>query len=102
MGMSIDEATLYMELYKRKLFDSVSDLNKDIEAYDTAIDAMRKYQQLEDFAEWVAAVVIDEKLWESNYLAFAEIACRKLVRLGIMQESDGVYTYGEDKDGKKI
>lgn len=44
MGMSIDEATLYMELYKRKLVDSVSDLEKDIEAYDIAIDIMHKYQ----------------------------------------------------------
>lgn len=47
MGMTIDEAALYMELYKRKLFNSVSDLDKDIEAYDIAIDTMRKYQQLQ-------------------------------------------------------
>lgn len=46
MKMSIDEATLYMELYKRKLFNSVSDLDKDIEAYDIAIDIMRKYQKI--------------------------------------------------------
>ena len=44
MEMSIDEATLYMELYKRKLVDSVSDLEKDIEAYDIAIDIMHKYK----------------------------------------------------------
>lgn len=43
----IDESILYMELYKRKLFDSVSDLDKDIEAYDTAIATMRKYQKIE-------------------------------------------------------
>ena len=47
MGMSIDEATLYMELYKRKLFNSVSDLDKDIEAYDISISTMRKYQKIE-------------------------------------------------------
>ena len=51
MGMSIDEATLYMELYKRKLFNSVSDLDKDIEAYDTAIDTMRKYQKIEQIVK---------------------------------------------------
>lgn len=44
--MTTEEATLYMELYKRKLFDSVSDLDKDIEAYDTAINTMRKYQKI--------------------------------------------------------
>ena len=44
--MTIDDATLYMELYKRKLFNSVSDLEKDIEAYDIAIKTMRKYQKI--------------------------------------------------------
>ncbi len=58
-----------------------------------AIATMRKYQQLEDFARWVAVEVIDEELWTYNYLSFAELACRKLVKLGIMQESDGEYTY---------
>ena len=48
MGMTIDDATLYMELYKRKLFNSVSDLNKDIEAYDIAIETMRKYQKIQE------------------------------------------------------
>ena len=99
MGMTIDDATLYMELYKRKLFNSVSDLEKDIEAYDIAIDTMRKYQQLEDFARWVATEVIDEDMWTYNHLSFAELACRKLVKLGIMQESDGEYSYEVVEDG---
>jgi len=63
-----------------------------------AIDTMNKYQQLEDFARWVAAEIIDEELWTYNYLAFAELACRKLVKLGIMQESNGEYLYEEVKD----
>jgi hypothetical protein len=46
VGMTIEEATLYMELYKRNLLDSVSDLDKDIEAYKIAIDAMYKYQKI--------------------------------------------------------
>jgi hypothetical protein len=46
MGMTIEEATLYMELYKRNLLDSVSDLDKDIEAYKITIDAMYKYQKI--------------------------------------------------------
>lgn len=46
MGMEIEEAILYMELYKRNLLDSVSDLDKDIEAYEIAIDAMYKYQKI--------------------------------------------------------
>lgn len=51
MGMTIDDATLYMELYKRKLFNSVSDLAKDIEAYDVAIKTMRKYQKIEQILD---------------------------------------------------
>jgi hypothetical protein len=46
VGMTIEEATLYMELYKRNLLDSVSDLDKDIEAYKISIDAMYKYQKI--------------------------------------------------------
>jgi hypothetical protein len=80
--------------------DAITWLNTDdceskgfADATSVAIDTMRKYQQLEDFARWVAVEVIDEELWTYNHLAFAEIACRKLVKLGIMQESDGEYTY---------
>lgn len=71
----------------------------DAETLQVAMEIMRKYQQLEDFAKWVAVEVIDEELWTYNHLAFAEIACRKLVRLGIMQESDGEYTYEVLEDG---
>lgn len=60
MGMTIDDATLYMELYKRKLFNSVSDLEKDIEAYDVAIATMRKYQKIQEIVEaWLHDVDID-------------------------------------------
>lgn len=69
------------------------------EALKFAVDTMRKYQQLEDFARWVAVEVIDEELWTYNYLSFAELACRKLVQLGIMQESDGEYSYEVVDDG---
>lgn len=51
MKMTIEESILYMELYKRKLFDSVSDLDKDIEAYDIAIDTMCKYQKIEEIVK---------------------------------------------------
>lgn len=57
MGMTIDDATLYMELYKRKLFNSVSALDKDIEAYDLAIDTMRKYQKI----DWITEAWDDDE-----------------------------------------
>lgn len=94
MGMSIEEA---IEHGKEQLEIFGGEHKEFIE---TAIDTMRKYQQLENFARWVATEVIDEELWTYNHLAFAEIACRKLVRLGIMQESDGEYSYEDKTDGK--
>lgn len=84
--MSIDEAIKQLETY-------TIPCGKYKAAYDLAVDTMRKYQQLEDFARWVATEVIDEEMWTYNHLSFTELACRKLVQLGIMQESDGEYTY---------
>lgn len=55
--------------------------------------------QLEEFARWVAEEVIDEEMWVLNYLSFAEIACRKLTKLGIIQRDGQGYVYGEDANG---
>lgn len=68
--------------------------------YKQIEDTMRKYQQLENFARWVAKEIIDEDMWELNHLSFAELACRKLVKLGIIQESNGEYLYEVVEDGK--
>ena len=38
----------------------------------------------EQFAKWVASEIFDE-MWEYNKDAFAEIACRKLEKLGIVR-----------------
>ena len=38
----------------------------------------------EQFAKWVASEIFDE-MWEYNKDAFAEIACRKLAKLGIVR-----------------
>lgn len=88
MGLTIDEAVVF-----------IKDTDIYLDAKNTIIDTMRKYQQLEDFARWVAVEVIDEELWTYNHLSFAELACRKLVKLGVMQESDGKYTYEVVEDG---
>lgn len=40
--------------------------------------------EAEQFAEWVAEEIFSE-LWEYNKDAFAEIACRKLEKLGIVK-----------------
>lgn len=92
MGMSIDEAIEFfngLECYTPQAKD----------ARDVAIDTMRKYQQLEDFTRWVAVEVIDKDMWTLNHLSFAELACRKLAQLEIIQESDWKYLYEVLNDG---
>ena len=49
--MTIDEAILYMTLYCQKLVGSVSDLDKDIEAYDMAIKALKQYGALQEIRQ---------------------------------------------------
>lgn len=43
-----------------------------------------------EFARWVAKEVLDNYFEESSG-AFAEIACRKLVKLGLVEINDNVY-----------
>lgn len=50
-----------------------------------------------DFCLWVASEVVSE-YWEFNNDGFAEIACRKLVKLGIVKEVDGEYALIERED----
>ena len=102
MGMTIAEPIQTLEYLKNSggfPFSTKEGVLYTETSIDVAIDTMRKYQQLEDFARWVATEVIDEELWTYNHLSFTELACRKLVQLGIMQESDGEYTYEVVEDG---
>ncbi len=96
MEMTIDEAH---EILSNGLANAPSE-HEWCEAFKIAMDTMRKYQQLEDFARWVAVEVIDEEMWTYNHLSFAELACRKLVQLGVTHESDGEYTYEVVEDGE--
>ena len=63
-------------------------------------NAARYFTQQElllDFANWVAKEVIDDDNWARNNMSFQEIACRKLAKIGIIQEKDGKYIYEEMK-----
>lgn len=56
-------------------------------------------EELLEFAKWVAKeVCIPDDEWKNNFWAFQEIACRRLVKLGIIQEHEGGYIY-EAEDG---
>ena len=53
---------------------------------DMAIEALEQKTKTEQFAKWVATEIFDD-MWEYNYEAFTEIACRKLAKLGIVREN---------------
>ena len=51
------------------------------EAFQMAIKALEQSPEMEQFAKWVATEIFDD-MWEYNKDSFAEIACRKLAKLG--------------------
>lgn len=44
-----------------------------------------------EFMEWLKAEVLDENNWELNAVAYGEIICRKLKKLGWIDVEDGFY-----------
>ena len=49
-----------------------------------AIKALEQEPKAVQFAKWVTTEIFEEK-WEYNKDTFAEIACRKLIKLGIVK-----------------
>ena len=54
------------------------------EEVEEVINALEQEPKMEQFAKWVATEIFDD-MWEYNKDAFAEIACRKLAKLGIVR-----------------
>lgn len=54
------------------------------EALDMAIKALEQKTEMWQFVEWVAREIFSD-MWEYNKDAFAELACRKLAKLGIVR-----------------
>jgi hypothetical protein len=59
-----------------------------------------KYGILLKFAEWVAEEIFDEN-WELNKDAFAELACRKLSKLGIVIRMGDEWELIEPKESEE-
>lgn len=59
-------------------------------ALDMAIKELEQKPKAGQFAKWVANEIFDD-MWEYNKDAFAEIACRKLEKLGIVKASGDVW-----------
>ena len=63
---------------------SLSLFDETHEFCEIAIKALEQEPKTEQFAEWVAREIFNDE-WEYNKDAFAEIACRKLAKLGIVR-----------------
>ena len=70
------------------------------EALKMAIDALKQEPKTEQFAKWVATEIFDD-MWEYNYEAFAEIACRKLSKLGIVVRMGGEWVLVESQESER-
>lgn len=62
---------------------------------------IQKRHDLERFVKWVIDEIFSED-WEYNRIAFDELACRKLVKMGYVavdEENDLYYRKDEPEDG---
>ena len=66
-----------------------------LEAIGMAVEALEANPKLEDFAKFVARWLMRDDFEESAG-AFAELACRRLLELGIVQKDGEYYTLGEE------
>lgn len=61
-------------------------------------DAAAEIESLLSFAHYVAdKVTMSDEDWEDYHEAFAEVACRKLVKLGVISIEDNKYVYRRDE-----
>ena len=63
-------------------------------------NAIRKRHDLERFVKWVMDEIFSEN-WEDNRIAFDELACRKMVKMGYVavdEENDLYYRKDEPED----
>ena len=78
------------------IVQNVEDLNN---AYDVAIKALEQEPKMEQFAKWVATEIFDD-MWEYNKDSFAEIACRKLAKLGIVRAKGDEWELVESQESE--
>ena len=61
-------------------------------------DAAAAIEELLSFAHYVAnKVTMSDEDWEDYHEAFTEVACRKLVKLGVIFIEDDMYVYKRDE-----
>ena len=66
-------------------------------------DAAAAIEELLSFAHYVAdKVTMSDEDWEDYHEAFTEVACRKLVKLGVISIEDDMYVYRQDKQRQEV
>ncbi len=58
------------------------------------------YDDLKDFAKWVAREIFDPLFDEHNHYAFVELACRRLNKLGIVGNVDNNWVFVDEDDAE--
>ncbi|MBO5969284.1 MAG: hypothetical protein J6S14_12390 [Clostridia bacterium] len=67
--------------------------------YKMLQDAADAIEELLSFAHYVAdKVTMSDEDWEDYHEAFAEVSCRKLVKLGIVSVDNDAYVYRQNND----
>ena len=89
---AIDNLKANFTCYDFVTLDEVASHVKAIPSAETQIGHWK------DFAVWVANEIFDDE-WEYNKDAFAEIACRKLNKLGIVKAKGDEWELVEPYDG---
>ena len=116
--MNIDEAIKHAEEkaeeLKEKAESNIIEITEegviclyDGKEYDVCLECAKEHEQLAEwlkelkdlraFAKWVRGEVLDDYFEESSG-AFAEIACRKLTKLGYTEVDGGVYKKKEGEE----
>mgnify|MGYP003289097914 CR=1 FL=1 len=63
----------------------------------TREEALEKQSEAEQFARWVATKIFSG-MFEDDPVTFAELACRKLAKLGIIKADGDEWTLVEPKE----
>ena len=71
------------------------------EEVEEVINALEQEPKTEQFAKWVATEIFDD-MWEYNKDSFAEIACRKLAKLGIVRAKGDEWELVEPQEGEEV
>lgn len=64
------------------------------------IKTLEQEPKTEQFAKWVASEIFDD-MWKYNKDAFAELACRKLAKLGIVRAKGDEWELVEPQESEE-